>query len=164
MKIVKEEKMQRGEFLRSLGLSTATLTAFYCMGTTLTSCGSKTEDPGPADPGDDTGIAGTITGNAVNYTVDLAKNASLKTAGGFMIIGDTILALTSAGTYVALARRCTHEGSTIQFRNAQNDFLCPTHGSQFSTTGAVEQGPAATALKVYKAALSADGNTITVTA
>jgi cytochrome b6-f complex iron-sulfur subunit len=166
METANQEKMKRGEFLRSLGLSTSTLMAFYCLGTTMTACGSgDNEAPEPVDPGTGgSGIAGTTTGNAINFTIDLTKVTDLKTKGKFQIIGDTIVALTDAGTYVALAKRCTHEGSNVQYRLAQNDFWCPTHQSEFSTTGTVEQGPATTALKTYKTSLSADGNTITVTA
>ncbi|WP_439557940.1 ubiquinol-cytochrome c reductase iron-sulfur subunit [Dyadobacter sp.] len=165
METTNQEKMKRGEFLRSLGLSTSTLMAFYCLGTTMTACGSDDNEPEPANPGTGgNGIAGTITGNAINFTIDLNKVTDLKTKGKFQIIGDTIVALTEAGTYVALARRCTHEGTNVQYRLAQNDFWCPNHESEFSSTGAVEKGPATTALKTYKTSLSADGNTITVTA
>lgn len=164
MNMQKQESMKRGEFLRSLGLSTSALMAFYCIGTTMTSCGSSSDDPGPDDGGTGgTGITGTTTGSAINYTVDLTTVTALKTAGGSQVIGDTIVALTSSNAYVALSKRCTHEGTTVGFRNAQNDFRCPTHGSQFSLTGAVEEGPATSALQVYKTALSADGNTLTVT-
>lgn len=164
MDLQKSETMKRGEFLRSLGLSTSALMAFYCIGTTMTSCGSSGDDPTP-DPGSGgNGITGTTTGSAINFTVNLATVTSLKTAGGSMVIGDTIVALTNANAYVALSKTCTHEGTAIGFRSAQNDFLCPSHGSQFSLTGAVEEGPATVALKVYKTALSADGNTLTVTA
>lgn len=158
--------MKRGEFLRSLGLSTATLMAFYCLGTTMTSCGSSSDDPDPdPNPGGNggTGITGTTTGASVNFTINLTIVTAVKAAGGFQVIGDTIVAHTSSGSYVALSKTCTHEGTTINFRANENDFLCPNHGSQFSTTGAVENGPAATALKVYKTSLSADGNTLTVT-
>ncbi|NIJ55554.1 QcrA and Rieske domain-containing protein [Dyadobacter arcticus] len=160
--------MKRGEFLRSLGLSTSTLMAFYCLGTTMTACGSSDDDPDPdPTPGGGnagTGIIGTISGSAVNFTVDLTKVTAVKAAGGFQVIGDTIVAHTNSGSYIALSKTCTHQGTTIGFRAAQNDFLCPNHGSQFSTTGSVEEGPATTALKVYKTTLSADGNTLTVTA
>ncbi|MCE7062442.1 ubiquinol-cytochrome c reductase iron-sulfur subunit [Dyadobacter sp. CY343] len=165
METTNQEKMKRGEFLKSLGLSTSTLMAFYCLGTTMTACGSSDNEPEPVDPNENaSGISGTVTGNSINFTVDLSKVATLKTAGGFEIIGDTIVALTSGGSHVALARRCTHEGTNVRYRIAQNDFQCPNHLSEFSTTGAVEQGPATAALKVYKTALSADGNTLTVTA
>jgi cytochrome b6-f complex iron-sulfur subunit len=168
MELTKNQGMKRGEFLRSLGLSTSTLMAFYCLGTTMTACGSSDDDPdptpNPGGSGGGTGIAGTTTGSAINFTVDLTKATDVKAAGGFRVIGDTIVAHTNSGAYIALSKICTHEGNTIGFRATENDFLCPIHGSQFSTSGTVENGPATTPLKVYKTSLSADGNTLTVTA
>lgn len=161
--------MKRGEFLRSLGLSTSTLMMFYCMGTTMTACGSKDDDPDPnpnPNPGTGSGVTGTTTGTNINFTVDMTNSAytKLKTAGGSEKIGDVIVALTNAGNYVALAKACTHEGTAINFRPAQNDFLCPNHGSEFGLTGAVENGPATNPLKTYTVTVSSDGNTLTVKA
>lgn len=173
MKMMKEESMKRGEFLRSLGLSTSTLMAFYCLGTTMTACGSKDDNPDPANPGGgggSTGITGTTTGSAINFTVDLTNStyATLKTAGQFKIIGDVLVAFTSGSAYVALAKACTHEGTQLQYVSAKNNLFCSNHGSQFATTGAVQNGPLTggtiAALKAYKTTLSADGNTLTVTA
>jgi cytochrome b6-f complex iron-sulfur subunit len=172
MKLKKEESMERGEFLRSLGLSTATLMAFYCLGTTMTSCGSKTDSPTPVDPGGGggTGLSGTTTGAAINFTVDLSNStySSLKTAGQYKIIGDVLVAFTTGNAYVALAKACTHEGTQLQYVASGNNLFCNNHGSEFSTVGAVLKGPSTgdkiTALKAYKTALSADGKTLTVTA
>lgn len=165
MKMTKEEGMKRGEFLRSLGLSTSALMAFYCLGTTMTSCGSKDDDPDPGT-GTGTGVSGTTSGSSINFTVDLTHSSysKLKTTGNSSIIGDVLLAFTSSNGYVALSKICTHQGSTVQYRSQQNDIFCSSHSSEFSLTGAVEQGPATTALKAYKTSLSSDGNTLTVTA
>lgn len=166
MKTTKEERMKRGDFLRGLGLSTATLMAYYCLGTTMTSCGSS-DDPDPVNPGTGTGtgLTGTTTGSAINFTIDLTNStySSLKTAGSYKIIGDVLVAFTSSNGYIALTKICTHEQNPVQYRAAQNDIFCPSHLSEFSLTGAVEQGPATTALKAYKPSLSADGNSLTVT-
>ena len=165
MKITKEEGMKRGEFLRSLGLSTSTLMAFYCLGTTMTACGTDQDDPDPT-PGGGSGLTGTTTGSNINFTVDLTHNtySKLKSAGGSMIIGEVLVANSSKSGFVALSKICTHEGNEVQFRSGLNDVYCPTHLSEFTLTGAVTQGPAVTALKAYKTAVSADGNTLTVTA
>lgn len=168
MENVKADKMKRGEFLRSLGLSTSTLMAFYCIGTTMTACGSSDDEPepNPGGGGSVNGVTGTTTGNAINFTLDLThSNAKdLKTAGTGKVFGDVLVAFTTANQYVALSRICTHEGSTVSYRKEQNDIRCPTHQSEFSLTGAVEQGPATTPLQAYKTSLSSDGNTLTVTA
>lgn len=162
--------MKRGEFLRSLGLSTSTLMAFYCIGTTMTACGSKSDDPDPADPGNGsgtgTGISGTTTGSSINFTVDMtnSNNTKLKTAGNYIITGDVLVAITTSGSYIALSKICTHEGNPVQYKSSSNDIFCQTHGSEFTTTGAVKTGPAAVALKAYTVTVSADGNTLTVKA
>lgn len=172
METTKKEGMKRGEFLRSLGLSTSTIMAFYCLGTTMTACGSDSNEPAPVDPGTGTGtgLTGTTTGNNINFTVDLTNStySPLKTAGNFKIIGDVLVAFTSTSAYVALAKNCTHQGTPLVYRGATNDLFCSNHLSEFATTGAVESGPITggtiPALKAYKTTLSADGKTLTVTA
>lgn len=161
--------MKRGEFLRSLGLSTSTLMAFWCLGTTMTACGSSDDDPDPnPDPGtgSGTGISGTTTGTAINFTVDMTKSPynELKTAGTGKVIGDVLVAKTTGGSYVALSKICTHEGNPVAYRSSSNDVFCQSHGSTFSIAGAVTNGPAATPLKTYIVTVSADGNTLTVKA
>jgi len=156
------DQMKRGEFLRSLGLSSAALMSFYCLGTTMTAC-SKTDDPAPAaKPGAMTPAPGT---GKVDFTLDLttADFSKLKTDGGFVYRDSIIVARVKGGTYVALSRACTHQGTDVQYRLAQDDFWCNNHGSEFKPTGAVEKGPAAQALKVFKTVLSTDGNKLQVT-
>lgn len=167
---MKQTTIKRGQFLRELGLSGGALMAFYCLGTTMTACSSGSEDPTPVTPGTGTGTAG-LTGNAdaakgtISFTLDLTNStySSLKTAGSFVTVGSLIIA-NAKGTMVALSKACTHQGTTVAYRSAQNDFFCNNHGSEFSTTGAVEMGPATKALTLYTAKLSADGNTLTVSA
>src|SRR4029079_16719620 len=50
-------------------------------------------------------------------------------------------ALTAADTFTAVTATCTHESCTITGFNGQA-FVCPCHGSRFSTSGAVQNGPA----------------------
>jgi cytochrome b6-f complex iron-sulfur subunit len=169
MNSTEQGNMKRGEFLRSLGLSTSTLMAFYCLGTTMTACGSSDDDPTPdpdPNPGTGTGISGTTTGSAINFTVDLTNSntSKLKTNGSSIITGDVLVAKTTAGSYVALSKICTHEGNPVQYRSGSNDVFCQTHGSTFSIAGAVTNGPAATPLKTYTVTVSSDGNTLTVKA
>jgi Rieske Fe-S protein len=54
--------------------------------------------------------------------------------------GRTLLITQNGGRLTALDSTCTHQGCTV---GVVGDHLaCPCHGSQFSLTGAVEQGPA----------------------
>src|SRR6266566_4496690 len=60
--------------------------------------------------------------------------------------GDLALAVTrvSATSVVAVSRTCTHEGCTVLVPAAPGQTLdCPCHGSRFTTSGSVVNGPAA---------------------
>ena len=155
------EQMKRGEFLRNLGLSSAALMSFYCMGT-LTSCSS--DDPAPATPGPTTPGTG-----KVDFTLDLtnATFSKLKTDGQFVYQDNIIVARVKGGNYVALSKVCTHAGVEVEYRLAQDDFWCNPqkggHGSEYATGGNVQVGPAAQSLKLYKTILSTDGNKLQVT-
>lgn len=161
--------MKRGEFLRTLGLNSSALMAFYCMGT-LSSC-SKGSDPQPAPTTGTAAGATGLTGNAVpsqgkvNFTLDLTSTPykTLKTEGGFATPGDIIVANAKGGKFIAVSKVCTHQGTTIEYRLGEDNFYCPNHGSRYNDDGTVKNGPSSTALKVYKATLSADGNSLVVT-
>lgn len=168
---MEQTQLSRGQFLRQLGLSSAALMSFYCLGTSLTACSSSSDDPTPTtntnnntNTNTNTGITGTTTG-AVDFTIDLTHKdyTKLKTEGEFVYVADIIIA-NAKGTFVALAKACTHQGTTINYRSGTNDFFCPNHGSEFKTTGAVQKSPATTALKVYKAETTNSGNSLKITA
>ncbi|MFD0751568.1 ubiquinol-cytochrome c reductase iron-sulfur subunit [Mucilaginibacter calamicampi] len=92
----------------------------------------------------------------VNFNVDLT--AELKNVGEFKRVKDVIVLRTgtaaAADSFVALSSVCTHQGSTIDYKPLQNQFVCPTHGSTYSLSGEVVKGPAPLALKKYKVTLS----------
>lgn len=162
------DQMNRGDFLRSLGMSSAALMAFYCMGTTLTSCSKgSTEDPTPT-PTTGTGITGNADSAAgtVNYTLNLtdANYSKLKTVGQYVIVGSTLVAKVQNGSLIALSKACTHQGTTVEYRAGSDDVYCSSHGSAFTTAGAVKVGPATKALTQYTTTLSTDGNSLTVKA
>lgn len=170
MKTKDKASVSRGEFLRSLGMSSSALMAFYCMGTTLTSCSSKEDDPmpggGTTPPGGTIAVKGTTTGSNIDFTIDLNAytDKNLKTEGEFAVIGDAIIIALANKKYVALSKKCTHQGTTVGYRKAQNDIQCPNHLSEFGLDGSVQKGPAASPLTVFKTTLSTDGNTLTVKA
>jgi Rieske Fe-S protein len=57
-------------------------------------------------------------------------------------------------TYDALWMRCTHQGTELR---AYGDRLqCPAHGSEFTRTGAVQNGPADEPLKTFDVTVEGD--------
>lgn len=164
-------KQSRGQFLKTLGLSSKALMAFYCIGA-VSACSTEEETvtPGNTNTGNTgntgntaSGLTGTTTGTSIDFTIDL-KNASyskLTTAGEFAVIGDTLVANVS-GNYIAVSKSCTHQGTTLAYRKAEGDLWCSNHGSEFKTDGTVEKAPATAALKTYKTAFNATANTLKV--
>lgn len=134
--------MERNEFLRLLG----TAGIAVCAGCSLESC-SSSSDPSPS-----TGPTG------IDFTLDLTApaNAALLTDGGSVYKSGVVVVCLSASsqTYTAVSQACTHQGTTIGFDVSKGNFLCPNHGSRFSTAGAVINGPATGSLKKYNIALT----------
>ncbi|HOW09795.1 MAG TPA: Rieske (2Fe-2S) protein [Bacteroidales bacterium] len=112
------------------------------------------------DNSGDPGTGGNGNGNKLTLDLTDAKYAALNNSGGFVNVQGIIVANTTAG-YVALDNTCTHQGCGIAYSAASNNFPCPCHGSVFSTTGSVINGPATVALKSYS--VSKSGNTLTIT-
>lgn len=171
---MKLEPISRGQFLKELGLSTTALMAFYCMGTTLTACSTGT-DPAPSTPttpsNPTTPSAPTgLTGNAnlasgkIDFALDLttATYNKLKTVGEFVWVGDVMVAFVRGNTYIALAKACTHQGTSVQYRLANDDVWCSNHGSVFNLTGVRQSGPATGRLTMFVTALSTNGNSLTI--
>lgn len=50
--------------------------------------------------------------------------------------------------YTACLMRCTHQGCEVEVHGSR--YQCPCHGSQFTTEGAVLEGPADRPLKTFK--------------
>lgn len=77
--------------------------------------------------------------------VDTTKAPGLAKVGGVVNLGvvkgvPTAVVRTSSRGYEALNLRCTHAGVTVE--QGSGGWVCPAHGSQFTTDGAVTRGPA----------------------
>ncbi len=150
--------MEREEFLSKLGIGFL----LACTGCGLVSCSKK----GDATPGGSSG-GGTpppAVGSGAVFTADL--NSELMSVGNTKIANGVILARIATGnsatSFTAVQVACTHEGTGINFNQAQGIFICPNHGSQFNTNGQVLLGPAAANLQKFTVNIA--GNVATVVA
>ena len=146
--------MDRKEFFSTFGFGLGAV----CAGACLASCSkSSTDTPGGGMGPTPPPAAG------VSFTVDL--NSEIKNMGESVtksgVIVVRLAAGASASSFTAVQVACTHEGTAINFNNSQTRFICPNHGSQFTTEGVVLNGPASRNLKKYTITIAS--NTMTVT-
>ena len=97
--------------------------------------------------------------------IDLAKNKALGKVGGAVTIdlsNGTSVAIvrTSAALkgFTAMNLSCTNQGVTVVQQGST--WVCPAHGSTFSTAGKVVRGPANQALFTYP--VTATAKTVTI--
>lgn len=136
--------MDRKEFLSLIGLTTGGILLSTCF------------DACKKDDSSSTGKT------SKDFTLDLTQtsNAPLQNNGGFVVSNGVIVARTTAGAYIAVASACTHQGTTVAFDAPNNRFHCSNHGSNFSTTGTVLNGPASSALQQFNTSLN--GNSLRI--
>jgi cytochrome b6-f complex iron-sulfur subunit len=118
-----EPTMNRGAFLKSLGISTGAIMATWCLGG-LTSC-LNADTPAPGD-------------GSVDFTLDLnaSENKALLTNGGWLVKNSIVIARTASGDFAAVTQVCSHEGrKQVTYRASKNDFYCTAHGATYSITG-----------------------------
>ncbi len=101
----------------------------------------------------------------IDFTLDLTDpaNAPLLTAGNYVYYQSKIIivCVTPHTSYLALASICTHNGCTVTYNHNWNKFVCPCHGGQYDTNGAVTAGPPPKPLQKYNASVSSNILTIT---
>jgi cytochrome b6-f complex iron-sulfur subunit len=132
--------IDRKEFFKLVGVSVGAVILQHC----LSGCSNNDgNDPQPNAP--------------VNTSINLNANgfAALRNKGGVVYNNGIIIARTLQDTFLAVSQACTHQGTTVNFNSNNNTFVCPTHGSVFSSTGGVQQGPAATPLRQYQTSFDA---------
>lgn len=93
----------------------------------------------------------TLSNGKVRVTV--AKIKALRKDGGVAMIGmvgeaPVAVMRVNATTYVALDLSCPHAGVTV--KRSSTGWSCPAHGSQFSSSGALQRGPARRSLAQMK--------------
>ncbi|MFV5696493.1 ubiquinol-cytochrome c reductase iron-sulfur subunit [Flavobacterium sp. LB3P122] len=141
--------MNRKEFFLKVGFGATAALVPACIAGLASSCSSDNStlpSPAPAPSG-------------VDFLLDTSIG-SLATNGGYLITQGIVVARTNSGTFIAVSAACTHEGTNVNYVASANDFLCPNHGAQFSSSGVVTRGPANTNLKQYNTSLT--GNSLRV--
>ena len=146
--------MERKDFIEQVGLSAASILIFGCM----QSCSKS--DSAPSQP---TG-SNNNTNKAIDFTINITASpfTSLSTAGGFYVdkTNNIIIARTLTNEFLAVSSLCTHQQVTVDYQASNNRFVCSAHGSVFSSTGSVLNGPAGERLKQFKTTLT--GNNLRI--
>jgi cytochrome b6-f complex iron-sulfur subunit len=147
--------LKQSSWKEQVGLSAASVLIFGCM----QSC-SKSDGPAPTTPSG----SNNNTIKNVDFTINITVSpyTNLNTAGGFYVdrTNSIIIARTLTNEFIAVSSICTHQQVTLDFEANNNRFYCSGHGSTFSTSGAVTNGPAGAPLKQYKTTLS--GNNLRI--
>jgi cytochrome b6-f complex iron-sulfur subunit len=126
----------------------------------LQACGGSPTSPGnaPALPT----LNAAASAGAVTLTIDAAS--PLATVGSAALVqtgsGNFLVSRTGQDTFTALTAVCTHEACTITGFQSPT-FVCPCHGSEFTTSGAVARGPASAPLRQFATRFA--GNALTIT-
>jgi Rieske Fe-S protein len=130
------------------------------LATILESCGG-----GPASPSSASAlpvINASRSGSVIAVTIDASSplqtvgSAALVMASGLPVL----VARTAQDAFVAVSGLCTHATCTISDFSG-SVYLCPCHGSQFSTSGQVLAGPARASLQTYHTTFANSVLTIT---
>lgn len=143
---------------REFCVRTCQTVSLLTLSTLLPGCGgSPTSPSAPALPT----ASGTLVNRTITVTVDSAS--PLAPVGGAALVqaaGQNVLvARTAQDAFVAVTAICTHAGCTVN-GFASQEYVCPCHGSRFSTSGAVLQGPALSPLRQFPTAFA--GNVLTI--
>jgi Rieske Fe-S protein len=108
-------------------------------------------------------VAAAVSGRTV--TVPNAQGSPLAAVGDRAIaqtsIGEFLIVRSASDAFTVLTATCTHQGCTIT-GHANGRFVCPCHGSQFTTTGEVAGGPASRPLGAFASRLRDGVLTFTV--
>ena len=145
------EKMNRMEFLKSLGLKGASLFAVYCAASGLSSCVNESMDPTNPTGG---------TGNELILDLNSAAYSKLNTVGNYVVVSGIVVARVSASSFAAVTQVCSHEGRKQVVFNA-GEFYCAAHGARFDTAGKGLNSTGSRGLKTYATVL--DGTNLKVT-
>lgn len=158
--VLTPEKTSRREFCQQ-ACQAASLAA---VGILLPGCGGSN----PAGPSGMNApalpvLTSTITGGAFTLTID--ASSPLNAVGSAALVQASaqafLVARTGQDTFSALTATCTHQACTVSGFQSPN-YVCPCHGSRYTTAGAVVSGPAPRALAQFASAFAGGVLTVTV--
>ena len=147
-------KSSRREFCESISL--------VSLGAVLGSCGGSPTAPSNV-PTLQT-VNGSVASGAVTVTIDAAS--PLATVGASALVqsssGGFLVSRSAQDAFVAVTAICTHEMCTVTgFQNSR--YVCPCHGSEYTTSGSVAKGPAVLALRQFSTRFASNVLTISLT-
>lgn len=131
--------MERKKFLKNFAVGGSIL---FTSPVLFSACSKDDDIPDDGDGGND-------------IMIDL-NDLSLNSVGDFDYSGDIIVIRTGENSYTALSKICTHQQCTVSYNHSSGQLPCPCHGSVFSTTGSVINGPAESSLQTYSVAVNGD--------
>ena len=131
-------------------------------------CGSKGNPGSPGGGGvPNVPALPTVTGTSAGGTVTVSNvgGTPLANAGSAALVqagnSNFLVARTGENAFNAFSAICTHEQCIVTgFQSGV--FVCPCHGSQYSTSGQVQQGPATQRLQQFTTQFTNNVLTITV--
>lgn len=155
------EKSGRREFCTQACRGAAVAAFGGVLGSILQGCGGSGGTTGPSSVSRLPVINATVVGGSVALTID--STSPLAAVGSAALVqtssGDVLVAHTAQDSYVALSANCTHQACIVS-GYANQTFVCPCHGSQFSTSGRVLSGPAPSSLAQFTTQFS--NNVLTI--
>ena len=137
------------------------------VGTLLQACGGGGGGITGGSLPPDVPALSTLTATAASggVTVNIDAGSPLAAVGSAALVqspsGLILVAHTAADTFTAVTATCTHENCTITGFTGQA-FVCPCHGSRFSTSGVVQNGPATRSLRSFATRFASNVLTISV--
>jgi cytochrome b6-f complex iron-sulfur subunit len=153
--------MKKREFISKVVLASGAVLTLPFL---TVSCDDEGDEVVPASQGGNTNN-NNGGGNSESglFTADLSdpQYSALLQEGGYIAARNIIVVNVGNNNYIALSSVCTHQGCQVSYSRVNNNLPCGCHGSVFSTTGSVINGPAEAPLQRYS--VTVENNILTVT-
>ena len=137
--------------------------ALATIGSALQGCGAGAGLTSPSSAAALSRVSGTVASGVISLTID--ASSPLASVGSAALVqtssGLFLVARTGQDTFSALTATCTHEACTVSGFENQH-YICPCHGSEYTTSGAVVKGPAPAPLRQFATRFTGGVLTITI--